>query len=209
MDIEEINEAILEQYDRHTDSKFSDNALMTQYLASPAVKDRIQGKLEQAIEGMELDKRQKRIFMRKIMPLVIPPGVKANIRGNIFNKYIKNILLRFACTRKKMDVAFEKKVQGFPEIADWVLNIDGKQIVGYNQLDIWNGGAQINRASKYILDDTLHARMKKKNIYIVCIVARKLMIKNCDSKIANIVNTGLKKDRLMWPKGLKIYLQNL
>ena len=90
-----------------------------------------------------------------------------------------------------------------------MIKTNKKTIVGYNQLDMWKGGAQINRAAKYILDEALHQRLNKKNIYVVCVVSRKLELKSTNSKIMNIVTVGLKKDRLMWPHGLRAYLKNI
>lgn len=201
----------MQQYDRHTEDKFTDLQLMSSYMTSPSMKNGALKKLEEVKEELELDDRQKRMFMKKMLPIVIPPGVKANIRGQVFNKYIKNILCSFARGKRSVKVEFEKKVAEMSEIADWVMTIEGSgtRIIGYNQLDIWNGGAQINRGAKYILDEGLHRRLQKKNVYIVCIVARKLVLKGGDSKLAHIIDVGIRRNILMWPRGLKKYVKAL
>lgn len=197
----------MQQYDRHTEDKFTDLQLMSSYMTSPSMKNGALKKLEEVKEELELDDRQERMFMKKMLPIVIPPGVKANIRGQVFNKYIKNILCSLVREKRSVKVEFEKKVGEMSEIADWVMTVEGgARIIGYNQLDIWNGGAQINRAAKYILDEGLHRRLQKKNVYIVCIVARKLVLKGGDSKLARIIDVGLRRNILMWPRGLKRYL---
>jgi hypothetical protein len=209
INIKKINAEIMQQYDRHTEDKFTDLQLMPSYMSSASMKNGVLKKLEEVKEELELDSRQERMFMKKMLPIVIPPGVKANIRGQVFNKYIKNILCSLVREVKGRGVKleFEKKVGEMSEIADWVMTVDGgARIIGYNQLDIWKGGAQINRAAKYILDEGLHRRLQKKNVYIVCVVARKLVLKGGDSKLARIIDVGLRRNILMWPRGLKRYL---
>ena len=208
MDIEELNACILEQYDRHIDAKFKDYVLMPLFMKSESVVTACKV-VECAIDEIVDNKRDKRMFMRKIIPMVIPAGVKGNIRGAIFNKCIASILQRFTKGMSRVSIAFEVPVPGLSEIADFVIKTNKKTIVGYNQLDMWKGGAQINRAAKYILDEALHQRLNKKNIYVVCVVSRKLELKSTNSKIMNIVTVGLKKDRLMWPHGLRAYLKNI
>jgi hypothetical protein len=209
INIKHLNAEILQQYDRYTEDKFKDIQLMSSYITSPSMKNGVLKKLDEVQKELKLDERQTRMFMKKMLPLVIPPGVKANIRGQVFNKYIKNILCNFA-KGKKVTVEFEKKVSDMSEIADWVMHLEGgRTIIGYNQLDIWNGGAQINRGGKYVLDEGLHRRLKKKNTFIVCIVARKLILKGSESKLARIINVGLRHNILMWPKGLKTYINQM
>jgi hypothetical protein len=63
------------------------------------------------------------------------------------------------------------------------------------------------------LDDALHVKLKKQNIYIICVVARKFECgqdtKSTKSKAHNIIKKGIKTERLMWPRKLREWLSTL
>ena len=152
MRVHDINEEIECQYDRNIERRISDSVLMPLYVKSPAVKrlsDTMDAILERRVKNM--DARTRRGIKRDFLPFTVPPGVKSSIRGASFNKCIASILNKMCDDAKntfKLD--FEKKTKHTNEIADWIITIEGpkkKMIIGYNQLDLWNGGAQINRAS--------------------------------------------------------------
>lgn len=206
-----MNEHIKESYDKHIDRQLSDLMLMDHFLKSPACKEAVNTLQETAAEtGIDKDSRVLRKFMRRLLPLVIPPGVKGSIRGITFNKLIKAKLLKAESSLQGTFV-FEPKdyCHLVSEVPDWCFCKGDKTIIGYNQLDMWHGGAQINRAAKYILDHNLHRRLNKRNVWIVCVVARKLSIKDAKNKVATIVKEGIKRERLFWPNAIVNYLKTL
>jgi hypothetical protein len=70
--------------------------------------------------------------------------------------------------------------------------------VGYNQLDMWSGGHQLNRGSKYILDPCIHRRMQRARITLLCVVYSKpTAAKPANAtKAARIVASGIANHRL-------------
>jgi hypothetical protein len=209
-DIQKINEHIKTSYNKNVNRQLSDLMLMDQFMNSESCKD-ILAVLHKTAEdtGIMQNERHMRIFMRQILPLVIPPGVKGCIRGGVFNSLIKKRLLK--SSECKGVFSFEPRdcCHLVPEIPDWCYRKDDKTIIGYNQLDMWNGGAQINRASKYIMDENLHTRLRSKKVWIVCVVARKISLSNSKSKVFRILHRGIMKKRLLWPNDLIKYLKEV
>ena len=206
--IAKINEHIKATYDKHIDRQLSDLMLMDQFLNSSSCKNAIQILEETAKDtGIDKDPRIMRKFMKKLLPLVIPPGVKGCIRGYAFNQIIKKKLLK--ADLPNGELSFEPKdcCNLVHEIPDWCFRIGGKTIIGYNQLDIWKGGAQINRASKYIMDDALHRRLNKQGVWIVCVIARKISLVGEKNKVFKILQKGIATHRLLWPNAIINYLK--
>lgn len=212
MSLASINIEIQAQYDHHTEAKLKDIFLNNRYANMPATKA-IRVKVDDLVKKLEIDKRGERLMLKTLMPLLTPPSVKASVRGLAFNEYINGVITRFMNTRgSKMGyrASFEETHCDVHEKPDWILRTPcGKTIIGYNQLDLWNGGAQLNRASKYIMDEGLHARLRKKSIFILCVVARKLVLTSRKNKVNTMICKGLRTQRLMWPKGLRTYLETL
>jgi hypothetical protein len=84
---------------------------------------------------------------------LIPAGTKGVIRGNKFNNIVKNYIITINLDIKRFDICFEKKHNNFitTEIPDWYIydKSINRIIIGMNQLDLWGGGQQLNRGSKY------------------------------------------------------------
>lgn len=133
-------------------------------------------------------------ILDELMPMIIPAGVKAKRRGDAFNECVKGILLK---KYGNSQIKFEKPHKDFQEIPDWICGVDNVTIVGYNQLDVWSGGHQVNRGGKYIMDDHLHRRLLRKNIHVVCVVDRSWpLCKNKTTKVSRIIDKGRRYDRL-------------
>ncbi len=137
---------------------------------------------------------------------MIPPGTKGVIRGNLFNKYIRekleDILYRLP-NKDHLELKFEEKHPKFhtDEIPDWYLYDKkiNKIILGFNQLDLWSGGHQLNRGSKYILDENKHTEDQK----TLCIVCNYIKLHSIKNKVYTLFNIGFEKDRLCYPRGLE------
>jgi len=55
-----------------------------------------------------------------------------------------------------------------------------------NQLDLWNGGQQINKGYKYILNNNYDNINNK----LLCIICNKIIIKNKNNKIYKLFEIG-------------------
>jgi hypothetical protein len=109
-------------------------------------------------------KHQKNIelFMDAYTQQLIPPGLKAHVAGESFNQQVKTVLEDELGDDDEYQLCFE--ACPYPKVLamyglerpDWCLTWKNHCVVGYNQIDIWSGGAQTNRGAKYILNDSLH-----------------------------------------------------
>lgn len=205
-----INEAIMQQYDRGVEARLEDLHMGPEYMKAPScigVVERIRGLAGRL--GVKEGSREHRDLMKTVLGMAVPPGTKAAVRGNAFNKYVKGVLERALVGKEGWSVAFEEKHPEFSEIADWVVRgKGGRVIVGFNQLDVWGGGAQLNRAAKYIMDEALHRRLRKKGITVVCVVARRFVVRG-RGKASAIVSHGVRTGRLLWSRGLKALVARL
>ena len=82
-----------------------------------------------------------------INSLLIKPQQKGVIRGNLFNKAVTN---EFKKHMKDCIILNEYKHKDFPEILDLYISYNGFELCIYNQIDLWNGGEQLNRCHKYL-----------------------------------------------------------
>jgi hypothetical protein len=180
------------------------------YLQSKSTHER-RNKLRDIIKSsIRISDQRLNMLLDKMAPLIIHPGAKASIDGNAFNKEISRFLNLFIKKKPHLTLDIEKKHTLFDERPDWILkNAKTSQtIIGFNQLDLWSGGHQYNRASKYVLDETLHRRMSNKNIKIVCIVKRKPKgVIRANTKLHRIFSTGHSKSRLFYKESLREFLQ--
>jgi len=77
-------------------------------------------------------------------------------------------------------------------------------LIGMNQLDLWSGGHQKNRASKYVTDDRFHSDFKSDLIiHFVSIVCSFTKIKNKKDKKYKLFKIGFETKRLCYLNGLK------
>lgn len=117
---------------------------------------------------------------------LIPAGTKGVIRGNKFNTIIKNYIIKLNIDINKYDIQFEKKCEYHitSEIPDWyILDKSSKKIIiGMNQLDLWNGGHQINRGFKYIENN----KHNTDNSKLLCVICNDIYLKTNKNKIYKI-----------------------
>ena len=141
----------------------------------------------------------------------IPPGLKGVVLGNLFNKEIELLVKSITLQNKNLKCNFEKNLQEhkLSEIPDWYIidTTNNKSLVGFNQLDLWTGGHQTNRASKYVKDDDFHVKYKQYNIKIISVVCRKIEVKSCKNKVFTLFKTGIEKQRLFYPNHLQNYIE--
>lgn len=202
--MQKINANISKQYDKHLDRQLADCMLERRFASTRSATEN-KKLIDNICDKLNLDSRQTRYLNNVLKRRLQSSGMKASVRGGRMNEYVKKTLSKFLTIG---ELCFEKKHAKVPcihEIPDWTWEVNGQIFIGFNQLDLWNGGAQLNRAAKYIMDNTLHQRLKKKNIYIICLVARKIHISS-ENKVSRIIQHGLKHNRLFWLNGLKEFL---
>jgi len=151
-------------------------------------------------EEFELNKIKT---IKKITNMMIEPGTKGAIRGNKFNKIVKDKILSLKDKYSKIiDVTFETliKNEDSKERPDFVIfnKINNKFIIGMNQVDLWNGGQQINRASNY-LDNSKNNENKK----FLCVIANKYECKNIKSKSFKLMKFGFENDRICYVNNIE------
>lgn len=177
----------------------TDDMLIADYYKTKSVKKQLDN-IKKVLEEYKISHVNCCKIAKKL--LVIPPGTKSHIRGCKFNDII-SIEIKKSIKRLKLNLDFklEKKHDSFHEIPDWIISNDKKTLVGYNQISLFGGGHQLNRGSKYILDDTLHKKLNKKRIKMVCIV--KDIPKSKKGKSYDILLKGIEKKRIYCIGGIQ------
>lgn len=196
-----VNERIQREICRETISKLSDTALMETYRKSPSVKASIQH-LENILNTCDISKEKQDEIIQLYLPKLIPPGTKGVIRGNEFNRIVQHYIENLSLPLDKFDVCFEKKHPTYPttEIPDWYIyqKSHNKILIGMNQLDIWTGGQQLNRGSKYIIQER-----NDDNYRLLCVVANEVQFKTETSKGYKLFVKGFQENTLCYLSNLK------
>lgn len=140
----------------------------------------------------------------KLLQRFIPPGLKAVQKGLAFNRIVSGKVCEIIQNKPYMKLEVEKAYDGLDEIPDWILSntVTGRKLIAYNQIDMWSGGHQFNRASKYILDNAIHERLHERNATLVCVVCSFVEVKNTTNKLYSILSNGITKRRLCFINGL-------
>ncbi len=151
--MEQINNRIKKELCHDTLQKLLDQTLLHEYKECKSVKNEIK-KLESILDKYIQEEYIKEKIIGEYLLELIPAGTKGVLRGNKFNKIIKNFILNLNLDINKFEIFFEKKCEIYltTEIPDWYIieKEINKIIIGMNQLDLWNGGHQLNRGYKYL-----------------------------------------------------------
>ena len=167
--------------------------------------------LDNILKSYKIRKVTRERICARAIPLLVPPGVKACIRGHQLNKLINERLSRLVKKLPGVSILFEqthKKISALVhERPDWLVTAsDGRMMVGFSQVALWGGGAQLNRGAKYILDHKLHTALARKGITLVCVVAEKppslIAGMRKASKLRKIMDIGIQKRSIVYPKAL-------
>lgn len=201
--MEQINERIRKEICKETLIALSDNNLLPEYKACKSVQSEIQilnGILDEC--GVEEEKKQN--VLEKYVLKLIPPGTKGVIRGNHFNRIIKNKIEQMKeLDFTRFDVCFEQKCEEHitTEIPDFTIRekATNKIIIGMNQLDLWGGGQQLNRGSKYI-DNNKH---NNENSKLLCVVCNDIQFKSEKNKAYKLFKTGFDNNTLCYLNNLE------
>lgn len=205
--MESINQHIEETFDHEVAERLKDENLIDVYKTQKSVL-------------VEIDKLRLILSNNNVNPLIIdniidqytlslvPPGTKGVIKGNLFNSIVKERILSIEALKSpEYEVRFEKFHPDFPadERPDWYVfrKTDRKIVIGMNQLDLWGGGQQLNRGSKYVLDDSKHSEPKVKHLSVLC---NYVQLKTEKNKAFKLLEKGFALKRACFLKELPVIL---
>ena len=184
--------------------ELKDTNLIEEYKECISVKNKIK-KLSDILDKYISDETKQKIIQEYLINL-IPAGT------NKFNNIVKRFITILNLNQDRFEICFEKKckIHLTSEIPDWYIleKSTNKIIIGMNQLDLWSGGHQINRASKYIENN----KHNNQNSKLLCVVCNEIQFKNNKNKIFKIFETGFKNNTLCYINNLEniinIYFNN-
>ena len=134
---------------------------------------------------------------------LIPAGTKGVIRGNKFNNIIKEYITNIKLDTTQFEICFEKKCKNHitTEIPDWYIleKTSNKILIGMNQLDLWGGGQQLNRAFKY-LENCKYNNEKSK---LLCVVCNNIELKSKKNKTYKLFEIGFENNTLCFINNLQ------
>ena len=199
--IDYINARIHREICYGTLEELTDEKLMSEYKECNSVKNEI--KILGDVVGKYVNEETKQKITQDYLLKLIPAGTKGVIRGNKFNKIVKDFITNLHLDAHRFQVCFEKKsdFQFTTEIPDWY-GLDkstNKIIIGMNQLDLWGGGQQLNRGSKYIENN----KHNNENSKLLCVVCNQITFKSKKNKAYKLFETGFKNNTLCYLKNLQ------
>jgi len=192
-----INERIKKEICYNTILELSDEKLMCEYNECKSVKKEI--KILESILDKYIDEKVKNQIIKEYFIKLIPPGTKGVIRGNKFNKIVKTFITNLKLD-DRFEIYFEKKCEEYltAEIPDWYIleKSTNKIIIGMNQLDLWGGGHQSNRGSKYL------ENKNDENIKLLCVVCNEIEFKT-KTKAFKLFEIGFRNNTLCYLNNLE------
>ena len=199
--MEEINTRIENEICYDIINNLRDENLLHEYIKCKSVKKEIK-KLEEILDKYINNDIKEKIINEYLLEL-IPAGTKGVIRGNKFNNIIKNKILDLNIDNNKYEICFAKKYEMCltSEIPDWyILEKSSKKIIiGMNQLDLWNGGQQLNRGFKYIENCKYNNNESK----LLCVVCNKIKFTSTNNKAFKLFKIGFEKNTLCYLNNLE------
>ena len=201
LSMEYINARIKEEVCYETLEELTDSKLMYEYKNCNSVKNEI-NKLSNVL-GKYVDEEIKQKIIQEYLLELIPAGTKGVIRGNKFNNIVKQYVTKLALDTDRFEICFEKKCELHitTEIPDWYIleKSTNKIIIGMNQLDLWGGGQQLNRGSKYIENN----KHNNENSKLLCVVCNEIQFKSKKNKAYKLFETGFENNTLCYLKNLQ------
>jgi hypothetical protein len=201
-----INNEITKQINKDILNKLTDEKLLDDYLKCKSVNNAIY-KLTNVLKDVGIQDNIIREIKNKYILELIPVGTKGVIRGNKFNKIVREYITNLKLDKKTYEICFEKKCENIDtfEIPDWYIkNINtNKVIIGMNQLDLWSGGQQKNRGSKYLID----CKFNNDKTKLLCVVCNEIKFKTKKNKAFNFFEIGFKNDTLCYLNNLETIIK--
>ena len=203
LSMEDINARIKQEVCYETLEELTDAKLMCEYENCSSVKNAIK-KLSD-VQEKHIDKGTSQKIIQEYSLQLIPAGTKGVIRGNKFNNIVKQFIIKLSLDTDRFEICFEKKCEGHftTEIPDWYIleKSTDKIIIGMNQLDLWRGGQQINRGSKYIENN----KHNNENSKLLCVVCNEIQFKRKKnkSKAYKLFEIGFENNTLCYLNNLQ------
>ncbi|ULY68520.1 hypothetical protein [Chlorella virus XW01] len=204
MEIGDINKRIKKEICYDTINKLKDENLLIEYKKAKSVNNSII-KLNNVLSKHKINDKIKKLIIDEYLLDLIPPGTKGVIRGNKFNSIIKNRIENYEyllLNKNRFEIYFEKQDLNNPttEKPDWFIHDKktNKTIIGMNQLDLWSGGQQLNRGSKYLLSNQCFINNKNDNCKLICVVCNEINFKNNKNKCFKLFQIGFKDNSLCY-----------
>ena len=197
-----INARIKQEVCYEALEELTDAKLISVYKDCNSVKNEIK-KLSDILVNNNIDKEKIEKIIQEYLLQLIPAGTKGVIRGNKFNNIVKQFITKLALDADRFEICFEKKCESHftTEIPDWYIleKSTNKIIIGMNQLDLWSGGQQINRGSKYIENN----KHNNENSKLLCVVCNEIQFKSKKNKAYKLFETGFKNNTLCYLNNLQ------
>jgi hypothetical protein len=207
LDLNSINNRINTEFCMNTVNKLKDTYLLNEYKECKSVKNEIK-KLELILEKYNIETKKKELILNDYILNLIPPGTKGVIRGNKFNCIVKDTINDLKLNTERFEISFEKQCQTCitSEIPDWYIleKSTNKVIIGMNQLDLWGGGQQINRGSKYLINNKNNTEKSK----LLCVVCNKININSNKNKVYKLFEIGYSNNTLCYIKNIESIINN-
>jgi hypothetical protein len=201
--MDSINDRIDEEICYNTINILKDENLIEEYKNCKSVQNNILV-LELILDKYVNSEIKNKILGEYLLKL-IPPGTKGVIRGLKFNSIVKNTINNLKLDVERFEICFEKQCESMitTETPDWYIleKKTSKVIIGMNQLDLWGGGHQINRASKYLFDNKNNTDKSK----LLCVICNHIKFKTHNKKL-KIFEVGFRNDTLCYIKNIKIII---
>lgn len=206
-EILEINNRIESEVCHETIEKLKDINMMEDYKKCSSVINQID-KLDKILEkhSISFDSRNK--IINDYMLELVPPGTKGVLRGNKFNSIVKDKILTMNLDTSRFEISFEKQCPGYQttEIPDWyILEKETRKIlIGMNQLDLVGGGQQINRGSKYLIDNKNNTEKSK----LLCVICNFIKFTSKKNKAFHLFDIGFRNNTLCYLNSLNRIILN-
>jgi len=202
--LQHINLRISSEFCADTVHKLSDVSLLPEYRNCKSVKNSMETLSSILEKHISISNETREVILEEYLVHMIPPGTKGVIRGNKFNKIVQEKIQNMDLPSNIYDIAFDKNCDAVPtsEIPDWYITdkIRNKTLIGMNQLDLWGGGAQINRAGKYILKNPFE---NETNVKLICVVCNKIVLKSENNKAFQIFEKGFEHNSICYLNNLE------
>ena len=200
INLDYINNRIDKEICENTINKLTDAYLLNEYKECKSVKNEI-NKLELILDKYNIETKTKELILNEYILDLIPAGSKGVIRGNKFNSIVKETIDNLKLNNERFEICFEKQCQKCitSEIPDWYIleKLTDKVIIGMNQLDLWGGGHQSNRGSKYLINNKNNKNNTDKS-KLLCVICNKIKFKSNKNKAYKLFEVGYTNDTLCY-----------
>jgi hypothetical protein len=206
----DINKKIKDTICYDTIEKLTDKSLMDDYMNCSSVKKEIEcyiSVLYKELSKYNIEEHTRNAIVNgcicEYSHKLVNAGTKGVIRGNKFNKIVKEYITNLNLDNDLFEISFEKQCEtnNTSEIPDWFIQEKntGKVIIGMNQMDLWTGGHQTNRAYKYVKDCIYNTYTCK----LVCVICNDISFKSIKNKTYPIFSKGFENNTLSYLNNLK------